>query len=493
MIKIKAVWLPDLSSFDLSNYEIEIPEELSNKECSLKLNRNEDFELYIEASFTLLQFSIFLDDINNYKAGEIRSIDKRIIMSSKNRNEKMEFNKVYLKQKFGIGLPPNKLENGKTRQGKFFSKTLEHTKDKNLIEKSSIDWIVNIDFSEFCSKNCYMRIYDNHIQFEKEYIENEYKNQIYHDHRDCFSITIDDVEIYIGKISEEINNIEKKYKSGFIYFSKKVTDDFKENILEALSFLFGRPLIKLGSSHFDEKGEVIANNFISPYIIDGKIFNYPIHPPCPYSESKQKNDITFDYDFIESFVSGFIKQYDEKNLKHVFWMYWHSVFSPIHTQASGYGAVIEYILNTKKEEKILNKSDFKKLKNALVKLIDDNNSYALDDIEKLKTNIERLNSLSNTQLKKKKFKELGIDSNTFENNLWQLRHDSAHGNDSTSKKDFKQLIREIYGFQSLCNRVILKHLNLSDHYYDYYNYDHPINEITQSIEDLEKVKKTHKK
>ncbi|NNP74197.1 hypothetical protein A7P53_01595 [Acinetobacter defluvii] len=169
-------------------------------------------------------------------------------------------------------------------------------------------------------------------------------------------------------------------------------------------------------------------------------------------------------------------------------MYWHSVFSPIHTQASGYGAAIEYVLNTKKDEKILEKDEFNKISTQLLSVIEGyKNVYNLDTISNLENNIQRLNFLSNTKLKKKRFKELGIDTNTFENKLWQLRHDSAHGNDSTSSKTFVQLVREIHGFQSLCNRVILKHLNLSNYYYDYYNYSFPINEITKSIEDLEET------
>lgn len=493
MIKINAVWLPDLSSFDLSNYEIEIPEELINKEISLQLSRTENFELSIDAIFSLSKHAPFLDDDSNRKAGEVYKIDKKLIMNSKNEKDKIEFGQIYYKSKFDKKLNPNNIENGKIRSGTLFYKNLEYTKDTSLIEKSSINWILNIDFSDICSKNCYMRIYDNYIQFEKEYMENDYNNEVYHDHRECFSITIDDIEIYVGKIPNELNNIEKKYKPGFIYFSKNVTEDFKEKILEALSFLFGRPLIKLGSSHFDEKGEVIVNNFISPYIIDEKIFNYPSHSPCLYSENKQKKDIDiiFDYDFIESFVSGFIKQYDEKNLKHVFWMYWHSVFSPLHIAAGSYGAIIEFILEkVKSDTTFIDKKIFKNLKckvleqfSLLPQITEDEETLKI-----LTQKIDDLNKLSHSKRTENKFITLGINKSAFEKKLWESRNDTAHG--KISKKSMQEQVRLSQGaFLSLCNRTILRVLNISEHYIDYYNYGFPVNEITKSIEDLEEKQK----
>ncbi|WP_171532029.1 hypothetical protein, partial [Acinetobacter defluvii] len=172
MIKINAIWLPDLSSFDLSNYEIETPHELSNKENSLQLSRTENFELFMDATFRLYQNSDFLGDCSDRKAGKVYTIDKKLIMTSKNKTDKIEFDQIHYKRIFQKSLNPNKNENGNLRSGTFIYKKLVHKKDQSLIEDSSINWILNIDFSDFCSKNCYMQIYDNYIQFEKKYIEN---------------------------------------------------------------------------------------------------------------------------------------------------------------------------------------------------------------------------------------------------------------------------------------------------------------------------------
>jgi len=488
MYGAKLIWESAIDHFnEFMGSLVTSPVELVDQNTIIYLNRAEDFSINFELKTSNLRISESFFH-GERKVGEVYSANQNIELVNEARLSKVKLNNIFINGQTTQLSPYDSEKNINILKGQISEITAEITERE---ENYSFDWLLNISFDSHSRKNCSFRFHGDSIDFEYDIPKRDTLGISNLDVRNCFKINIFDTDIVIGQLKEEITSINDKYKPGFIFYTKVIDEGIKEKIREALSFLFGRKLVFIGSSKFTLDAFLIGYKAVTPYFITDKIFIEPSSPPCDYSTNPEEHTIPiFNYLFIETFITKFVDEYEDKNIEHIMWMYWHSFYAPIHSAAGSLGAIIEFILSTVDIEKnLINKSIFTPFRK---KVIDDFQAFCTDsgiEDEEVKrimiSKINDLNKLPIAKMTERSFQKLGITISDFEKKLWQRRHDSAHGN--LTDGDINSLIREVNAFTSVCNRTILKYLDLSDNYIDYFNYNYPIKKIDDPLIELEET------
>ncbi|MDO7391100.1 hypothetical protein Q5X44_12230 [Acinetobacter baumannii] len=463
------------------------PIELVDQNTKIYLKRADDFTIHFELKTSNLGITDTFFH-GERKVGEVYNPIQDIELINVQRHTKVKLHNVLIDGR-KTDISPYKPEmNTNYLNGQIGEITAEISERQ---ENYSFDWLLNMSFDPHSRKNCSFRFHGDSIDFEYDVPKRYTLGLTKLDVRNCFKISIFDTDIIIGQLKKDKANINEKYKPGFIFYTKLIDEEVKEKIREALSFLFGRKLIFIGSSKFTLDAFLIGYKAITPYFISDNIFSEPSNPPCNYFDRPEEDSIPiFNYKFIEAFITKFVDEYENKNIQHIMWMYWHSLYAPIHSAAGSLGAIIEFILSTVDIEKnLINKTTFTPFRR---KVIEDFQAFytenGIEDEEVKRIMINKINDLNKLPIAKmteRSFQRLGITISDFEKSLWQRRHDSAHGN--LTDGDIDSLIREVSAFTSVCNRTILKYLNLSDNYIDYYNYDYPVKNIDDPLYDLEQT------
>ncbi|MCT9417004.1 hypothetical protein KTI94_09540 [Acinetobacter baumannii] len=484
MYKANFSWDTLLSHFPTINNTIFEPKELANQNTIIEINRGENLELNfkIETENMRISYDFFEGERED---GEVYYNDSEIKIIDKDTASESKLTSLNLRS-------PNSLEfstSGHIPNKNTFSGVVTRidTTLSSLEASQSIDWVVNLEFDEVMKKNCRTNFFTDHIDFEFEPFNNSEEYQsLYRTLRSCFCLDISGIKIFIGLIKKGLCEVDSKFKPGFIYYSGEVTEDFKNKLIESLSFLLGRKLIKIGSADFTSDNTLVKTSAMTPYMVSDSIFKLPSNPPVSFITLNEFNHNGFDYPFMESFIEKIICAYDSHNLKHVFWMYWHAVHSPIHVRAGSFGAIIEFLIaGIDIKKNLIDKNLFEKFRDQTKINFREfcviNNIRDEEAIKIFMTKIEGLNSLPISKTTEKAFIQIGLVSSKFEKKLWQRRHDSAHGN--LGDGDFIKLVRDVNAFLSICNRTILKILDLSTSYIDYYSHGSPSKSIDMPLED----------
>ncbi|EHU2214570.1 hypothetical protein A1E08_RS06070 [Acinetobacter baumannii] len=488
MYGAKLIWESAIDHFNEFMGElVTSPIELVDKNTKISLKRADDFTIQFELKTSNLGITDTFFH-GERKVGEVYSATQDIELINDQRLTKVKLNNVLIDSRNTEISPYDPEKNTNYLNGQIGEITAEITERQ---EDYSFDWLLNVSFDSHSRKNCGFRFHGDSIDFEYDVPQRDTLGLTKLDVRNCFKINIFDTNIIIGQLKNEKAHINDKYKPGFIFYTKVIAEEIKEKIREALSFLFGRKLIFIGSSKFTLDAFLIGYKAVTPYLISDKIFSEPSSPPCDFFEMPEGHTIPiFKYLFIETFITKFVEEYEDKNIEHIMWMYWHSFYAPIHSASGSFGAIIEFILSKVDIEKnLISKSIFTPFRK---KVIEDFQTFYIEsgiedeDVNRIMiSKINDLNRLPIAKMTERSFQRLGVTISDFEKSLWQKRHDSAHGN--ITDGDIDSLIRGVHAFMSVCNRSILKFLDLSDNYIDYFNYDYPVKNIDEPLIDLEEA------
>lgn len=487
MYTLNALWESLNFQFDCDKHLVVEPQELEGNIISFDFHRGDSFQLLCEIEANSAQVRTdFFDGGERLRSGQVIDCNQLIEFKSQDQIDKYSFENAYFLRTPSLHINPHNSE--KKRSGTI---NIPRFKFSNIGVDNvcTVNWLLNINFDVFLPKNCHMYIFKNRIEFDFKYREiKDDSTFITHSNRNCIYLKYDDIDIFIAKLPKEIIEIEDVYHSGFIFFNGDVDEQFVEKFRNAVAFMFGRNLVPLGIDKFSANGKVTQRSAFSPYIITAEIFSKQSFQPCSFENEFKNIGSGINYESMENFIAKIIESYDEMELDHVFWMYWHSMYAPLHTQAGGYGAIIEFILSRVKiETTLIKKSEFKPFRLATLKefeiFCEKNKIIDQELIGIISNKISGLNELPIAKKTKKQFEKLGLEISSFESGLWQRRHDSAHGNSDTGH--FHDLVREVNAFRSFCNRTIMTVLDNSDNYIDYYNYDYPVNLISTSLKKVE--------
>jgi hypothetical protein len=252
-------------------------------------------------------------------------------------------------------------------------------------------------------------------------------------------LLIDGIEIYLIKS----NNKQKIYTNGIILYKDYIEKEKRDKIRESISYYLGRPIVLLEDVIYDKNDEPINFNAYSPYnTINGRIFKEITEEPESYISITNKVRILNNCATIinskefSKKVDNLYTIYDQFNLMHVLWSYWHSLYSAVHTICGELGATIEALTNLyieknllKFDNRIIDKKKFQKIKKeSFNKAID-----SLDEDEEIKNILKNKisNDLNKHGIKNTLnllFEHLKIQMHPEYLKSWEARNHSAHGN-----------------------------------------------------------------
>lgn len=300
--------------------------------------------------------------------------------------------------------------------------------------------------------------------------------------RGCLRLNIAGNEIYIAPFQN--HKRERPSGPGFILYKKFPCDDIRRKIRECLSFAFGLPLVYLGYTLLSKEFEFIGFQAVTPYVIES-IYSAPALPPAPVGSGHVK---LIDPDVFSKTVNALFAHYDALNFRHVSWIYWHAMCSPVHTQPVQFGGGIEALRKAYKELKnsqyktsILDQdNDASHLKGEFLKIIDTMN---LKDGEK-KELLKKADDLNNASLRvqsERFIASLSLNMGEKEKNSWQRRNDAAHGN-APKADDSIELRRDIQLLKNTFHRIVISMTGASSQYIDCYSPKFPIRQLGETVE-----------
>jgi hypothetical protein len=280
--------------------------------------------------------------------------------------------------------------------------------------------------------------------------------------------------------------------------------DDREKISEMISFLFGRQLIYLGQTKFDELGEPVQESLVTPEIdyeinlsnISHRPSLNPIKYIFPKSNSRALNTIET---HLNQLIPVYFEKRDELHFDEVFRRYWLSMSLPSYARLVILAGGLELLSGcwhksneSKSHGKFLPKNEFRKLfkdeLDAIQKKLDKLKCEAedCDDFDKSKERIYQkvfeLNDMGTKASITNFFREINLNIGKIEEKAIECRNEPAHGN-ILNVNEFEKLKRYEEAYRSLFNRAILKLLDYNGNYIDYYNQLHTSRNINEPIKD----------
>lgn len=310
--------------------------------------------------------------------------------------------------------------------------------------------------------------------------------------RGCLRLNIAGNEIYIA--SFQSHKKERPSGPGFILYKKFPSDELRRKIRECLSFAFGLPLVYLGYTLLSKEFEFIGFQAVTPYIIDERIYAYQALPPAPVGSRHAR---IIDPDVFSKTVNALFAHYDELNFQHVSWIYWHAIFSPMHTQPVQLGGGIEALrkaykeLNTPRYKTSIfdpKSVNAKNLKDGFQKILDSmkpKDSEMTDEMKEAMKELEKkaqaLNNASLGVQSERFIASLPLDMGDKEKKAWQRRNDAAHGN-APKPDDSIELMRDIQLLKNTFHRIVISMTGASSRYIDCYSPKFPIRQLGETVE-----------
>lgn len=250
-----------------------------------------------------------------------------------------------------------------------------------------------------------------------------------------------------------------------------------QEITEALSFVLGKHLLKIGGTDFSENWEPIRAYACVPHSSNLKAeCAHPEMPPVKVDQSAM-----LDEKLVGDLTGRYLKKYQDYNLHRTMLLFWSAQTMPLETQMVKFHAALSSLLNswfastkTKSKGKYLSDSDYKAFLGPIEAQVN-----AIPE-KKIINKILRANNMGENEKMDAFFDEIGLPIGEVEKSALYLRNRFAHGH-ICQENEVEGLVNACRAYQTLINRVILKLLEYDGHYIDYSTLDFPTRHINSAL------------
>jgi hypothetical protein len=299
--------------------------------------------------------------------------------------------------------------------------------------------------------------------------------------RNCVRINFGEHLAIIGTIKSKNDSTSKN--PGYIYYCGNPDKVTREKIRASLSFALGIPLVHLSSCFYNETGGLIGFESTSAATMGGRAWGLVSQPFSPITSHSP--DI-LDSNLLQALAVGFFDNYERMNLRTFIYRLWNAEISPSYMRAAYYGAMIESI-QTQETNKpgskicgtIIEKSDYKKTIRTLTRLLN-KQKIPVQAKTLLLRKIEGGNAAPQRVLAERFYSTLGLSLGPLETEAWNKRNDAAHGTEPTPGTEIESY-RLTKVLRVTLARIVIKLLQGSDFYIDYYSLTHPIRRLEDAI------------
>jgi len=272
---------------------------------------------------------------------------------------------------------------------------------------------------------------------------------------------------------------------GYVFYSGAPDKTEREKIRASLSFALGMPLIHLSSCFYKQTGGLIGFEATSPSTMGGRAWGVVSQPFSPITAYPTN---ILDTNALKKIANAFFENYESMSLKSFIFRLWHAEVSPPYMKAAYYGAMVESIQkretlkpNSTIRHTIIEKAEYRKAAKVLSRFLAKQN-ISKEAKELLLNKIQGGNTAPQRILADRFYSTMGMALGSLETAAWNRRNDAAHGNEEVPGT-------EIEGFRStkilrvILARIVIKLLQTSECYIDYYSLNHPIRPLSEAIPD----------
>jgi hypothetical protein len=246
-------------------------------------------------------------------------------------------------------------------------------------------------------------------------------------------------------------------------------EDLRDGVVEALGFLFGRHILRIGTTAYDPRGYATRWETISPWGSDvSDAASRSDTPAVPLGASRLE---TPPEQVLSPLVAKFLAQRDELNLSHVVWTMWIASRMPITFDVPLYASALEALMNAWFASKrsrtggvYMEKTAFQeRFAGALSGFATAAEGLAYGD--RIVRRANGANAMGVNERFEVFFEELGLPIEKGERAVIRARNVSAHGRHSSQPQQDQLWLGA--GYRTLLNRAILKALDCGGRYIDY--------------------------
>jgi len=292
--------------------------------------------------------------------------------------------------------------------------------------------------------------------------------------RDYFPITYSQWTILVTKVPKNFGP-EWSINIGIEYHPDEEgnfpSSEEREALSELIGFFFGKQLVKIGETQFDERGNWISQTsfqkLFHPY---PKKFKEAAVPPIDLFEQWQEGGIG---KLIEKYFPMYLQLRSDIHLDDIIWHIWQTDHATLDQQIPTIVLGIEHLAknwfksqHSKTAGVYLPKKEYLELiAPEMVTLKEKLSQY--DDGEKIIRKINSAFQMSTTDRWVRLFRDLNLEIGDIEGDIFRNRNKFSHGHTLSSDEEIREAMKLSMAARSLLNRIILRILNHSDMYVDY--------------------------
>jgi hypothetical protein len=296
---------------------------------------------------------------------------------------------------------------------------------------------------------------------------------------DFLWVKTDEIQFMVTKVPEGIGpewstNIGIEYRKEWGRLPEIVE---RARIEELCSFVFGRQLLPVGYTLYDDDENIVEYYAHNPWGRRARAFcSEPDYPPISV-------DIFASWK-VENIISRLLPKYLELQeplcLKEALWNIWISRQTPIGSNLPILAAALESIVNgwfkyktsqskgvymEKKVFAALLKDEIEIMRKRLEENLSENPTGD-SKAEKIINNVLRSYQFGTMERYRIFFKEINLPVDTYEWDAVKARHKFVHGETQFDKTDWNLVLRQVNTFETSLNKVLLSLLGYSGDYID---------------------------
>ena len=289
---------------------------------------------------------------------------------------------------------------------------------------------------------------------------------------DCLRIKACDNQFLVTRVPEGIgpgwsSNIGIEYRRGW---GEIPNAEERKKIRELCSFVFGRQLLFVGYTLYDQDCKIVEEYVCDSWTNDSqslclKSDNAPTRINKPASRENAEN-------LISQLLPRYSELRDPLHIKDALWLYWIARDMPAETNLPLLAAAVEAMMNgwfkskkSKSQGTYMEKDKFEELlgdemNNLEIKL--ESEPYG----DRLMNRLHNANQIGVMDQFRFFFNEIDLHIDENEWNAINARHAVAHGRIASKQKEWEQMIQHTSTYETLIHKILLRLLGYSGSYID---------------------------
>lgn len=297
----------------------------------------------------------------------------------------------------------------------------------------------------------------------------------------CVKIKIGDHEVHLCAKWGEPG--DRHRKPGCLIYRGTPDEDTQKRIRNVLSFSLGMFLVSLGHTIYSSDWKTVSFKSVSPYSIDGRVFDLPVMPPALLA-ARSYNEI--EPARLTRIANALYAAYEQLGFGDLNWGFWHARCATPHIAPVHFGAIIEALRKTCADRfsgqvvtKIVDDGKMWSTFTDEVKLLIEKLGIPEDRKLQLQEASGRMNYMPHKAVMESILNRLKLQFGQSESMAWRRRNDAAHGRAIPTGSEL-EAIRDTKLLRGLFDRMLLKLVNASDVYIDYSTLGHPIRPLAEA-------------